>query len=113
MAVSINKVNFERDVLQSSAPVLVHFWAPWCGLCRMINPVLVKVRSECVGQIELIGINADENLKLANSYRIRSLPTIMLFDKGEVVYRIDEFNGREDLCQKLDRATRDLFARSA
>ncbi|MGF1489253.1 MAG: thioredoxin family protein [Prochloraceae cyanobacterium] len=113
MVASINKIDFDRDVLQSSAPVLVHFWAPWCGLCRMINPVLIKVQSECVGHIELIGIDADQNLKLANNYRLKSLPTIILFHQGQIVYRTDEFKSREDLLQKLNRATTDLLAKSA
>ncbi|MBD2744400.1 thioredoxin domain-containing protein [Coleofasciculus sp. FACHB-1120] len=97
MVLSVSERTFTQEVLESSTPVLVHFWAPWCGLCRLINPLLTRVQSEWGEQVKLVGINADQNLKLANTYRLQTLPTIILFENGKVVHRIDSFQGRDDL----------------
>jgi len=102
MVLSVNERTFSQEVLESPTPVLVHFWAPWCGLCRMINPLLMGFKSEWGDQVKLVGINADENLKLANAYRLTTLPTLILFEEGKVVYRIDSFHGREDLRRALE-----------
>jgi thioredoxin 1 len=95
--------NFSAEVLTSPIPVLVNFGAPWCGLCKMIQPILNRYEKEWQGEIKLVHVNADHNLKLANTYRITSLPTLILFEKGQVIQRIEGFANREDLYQILDR----------
>jgi thioredoxin 1 len=97
----INEQAFASEVLQSSTPVLVHFWAPWCGLCRMIEPMLNRVVSESCEQLKLVGINADENLRLASNYRITTLPTVMVFQEGRLLHRCDRFDRKEDLIPLL------------
>lgn len=88
---------FSEEVLESSSPVLVHFWAPWCSVCRLIEPALAKLRSDSGDQVKLVGINADENLKLASSYRITTLPTVLLFQGGKLLHRLDSYQNREEL----------------
>lgn len=98
---SLNERTFRQEVLESATPVLVDFWAPWCGLCRLIHPLVQEFQSDWGEPVKLIRINADNNLKLANTYRIKSLPTILLFENGQVVHRLEGFNGREDLRRAL------------
>lgn len=102
MSLSSSDATFDTEVLGSQLPVLVHFWAPWCGLCRMIEPLLETFQSEWAGQVRLIDINADENLKLANQYRLTTLPTLMLFEDGAMYQRLDSFRGKDDLRTALD-----------
>lgn len=80
--------NFEAEVLQSKVPVLVDFWAEWCGPCRMVLPLLEQMEEELAGKVKFVKINTDEELKLAQKYEIRSIPTLMLIKDGEVVYQI-------------------------
>jgi thioredoxin 1 len=94
---------FTDEVLSSSTLVLVNFWAPWCGLCRMISPVLSNLETEMSGCLRVVDVNADENLKLANTYRLTTLPTLLLFDDGKLLSRIDSFHGRDDLRAKLSK----------
>lgn len=102
MVLTVSDRTFSQEVLESSTPVLVHFWAPWCGLCRIINPLLMRFHSEWGAKVKLVGINADQSLKLANTYRLTTLPTIILFENGKVVHRLEGFNGREDLLRALE-----------
>ncbi|NCR65195.1 MAG: thioredoxin fold domain-containing protein [Microcystis aeruginosa LL11-07] len=95
MILSVNEKSFHKLVLESSRPVVVHFWAPWCGLCRLIQPTLCSWQNECQGAIQLVSVNADENFQLANSFRLRSLPTLILFDQGVPVHRLEEIHSRE------------------
>lgn len=101
MALSFNERTFRQEVLESSIPVLVDFGAPWCGLCRVIQPLLREFQSEWGGQVKLVKINADDNLKLATTYRIKSLPTLLLFEDGQVIQRLDNFHSREDVRMAL------------
>ena len=94
---------FVEEVLESSSPVIVHFWAPWCSLCRLIEPGLAKLRSESDDWVKLIGINADENLKLASSYKITTLPTVLLFQGGQLLHRLDSYHNREELRTVLQK----------
>ena len=102
MVLSVNEKTFKEEVLESSTPVLVHFWAPWCGLCKMIVPQLVQFQSEWNGQLKLVGVNADESLKLASTYQLKTLPTLILFENGQLINRVDHFQAREDFRRTLD-----------
>ncbi|MEM7757267.1 MAG: thioredoxin family protein [Cyanobacteria bacterium P01_G01_bin.67] len=97
MVLAVNETNFQREVLDASQPVLVHFWTPWCGLCKLINPTLGMFQQETNDSIKLVSINADENFKLTNYYRLRNLPTIMLFHNGKLIKKLDNFDNRDRL----------------
>lgn len=102
MVVSINERLFTKEVLVASTPVLVYFWAPWCGVCRLIEPILAHLESEWGGAIKIVSFNADDSLKIANTYRLRTLPTLILFDQGEVKYRLEGYHGGEDIRIQLE-----------
>ena len=97
----INEETFREEVLQSSQPVLVHFWAPWCSLCKMIHPMLVQLQQSFDRPIKLVSINADDNFQLANTYQLRTLPTLLFFEDGNIQQRLDHFQGREGAFASL------------
>ena len=84
MVLSVSEQTFTQEVLESAIPVLVNFEAPWCGLCRIIQPLLLQFRTQYNGQIKLVRVNADENFKLSNAYKLKSLPTLLLIENGTV-----------------------------
>ncbi|HVC37966.1 MAG TPA: thioredoxin TrxA [Gammaproteobacteria bacterium] len=82
--VSTTDANFETDVLKSSLPVLVDYWAEWCGPCKMISPILEEIATSYQGKLKIAKVNVDENAQLTQKYGIRSIPTLMLFKDGNV-----------------------------
>ncbi|MBD2101157.1 co-chaperone YbbN [Leptolyngbya sp. FACHB-261] len=102
MFLPVSDETFVQEVLAADLPVLVYFWAPWCGLCRMSNPLLTRFESEWGDQLKLVRINADENFRLANEYRLKTIPALMLFAEGKLVHRLSGFSDREDLRIALE-----------
>ena len=103
MIQSVTDLNFREQVLGSSIPVLVNFGAPWCGLCKVIQPTLIQFRDRWDEQIKLVNINADDNFKLANAYQLKTLPTLILFANGKISDRLEGFHSSEDLRINLER----------
>ena len=80
--------NFSDEVLQAAGPVLVDFWAPWCGPCRMLTPIMEELAEELAGQVKIGKLNTDDNQNAARDHGITGLPTVMLFKDGEVVDKV-------------------------
>ena len=102
MVLSVSERTFAQEVFEAPTPVLVHFSAPWCGLCRAIEPTLTTFESQWAGKVKLLGVNADQSFKLANTYRLTSLPTLILFEGDKVRFRFEQYQGREELRRTLD-----------
>ncbi len=103
-ALEVHEQNFEAEVLKSTEPVLVDFWAPWCGPCRMIGPVIEELAKDNAGKAKVAKLNTDEAQELAMRYDVQSIPTIMVFKNGEVVDRFMGVQPKQRLQQAIDAA---------
>ena len=95
--VKITPENFESEVLKSDIPVLVDFWATWCGPCQMLGPVLEEIADEYDGKVKIGKVNVDENTELALKFRISSIPALLLFENGEIKRQTLGFQPKERL----------------
>ncbi|GAF90735.1 unnamed protein product [marine sediment metagenome] len=95
---------FETEVLKSDKPVLVDFWAPWCGPCRMVEPVVEELSEEYGSKVKFLRLNTDDNMNTAATYGIRAIPTLLMFKGGQVVEQIIGFRPKGDLKRVIDKA---------
>ena len=95
---------WDSNVLKSDKPVLVDFWAPWCGPCRMVAPIVEELADEYAGKVQFAKLNTDDNPATAAKYGIRSIPTLLVFKNGEPVGQIVGFRPKSDLQKRLDAA---------
>ena len=102
MALVITTANFEETVLSSKIPVLVDFWAEWCGPCRMVGPIVDQLHSEYQGKAIIGKINVDDEQEIAAKYGIRNIPTILFFKDGEIVDKNVGVAPKADLAKKID-----------
>ena len=102
--VSVDESNFEQFVLQSKVPVLVDFWAPWCGPCRMVAPLVEELAEEYADSVSFGKVNVDENPKIASRYGIMGIPALILFKDGKPFSNIVGFKPKAELKRSLDAA---------
>ncbi len=102
MALVITTANFEETVLSSKIPVLVDFWAEWCGPCRMVGPIVDQLHTEYQGKAIIGKINVDDEQEIAAKYGIRNIPTILFFKDGEIVDKNVGVAPKADLAKKID-----------
>src|SRR6266567_5523244 len=100
--IEINETNFETEVLNSTQPVLVDFWAEWCGPCKMLAPILDELVAEYEGRVRIGKVNIDDQQALATQYGIRSIPTLLLFKDGEVAEQMVGARSKAYFKSKLD-----------
>lgn len=101
--ITLTKENFESEVLKSQNPVLVDFWAEWCGPCKMIAPILDELADEYTGRITIGKVNIDDHQNLATEYGVRAIPTLLIFQNGQVAEQIVGLRSKRDLKASFDK----------
>ena len=97
----ITKNNFEAEVLKSDIPVLVDFWASWCGPCKMLSPIIEEIEKEYAGRVKVGKVNVDEEIELAQKYQVASIPTVLIFRNGQVANTSIGYRPKEDIVALL------------
>ena len=101
--INLTQDNFAKEVLESPTPILVDFWAEWCGPCKMIAPVLDELADEYDGRVKIGKVNIDDEQGLAAEYGVRAIPTLLLFQKGQVAEQIVGLKSKRDLKNSFDK----------
>lgn len=104
MAVQVTDATFENVVLKADLPVLVDFWAPWCGPCRGIAPIVDEISTEYEGKATIVKMNVDENPQTPGRFAIRAIPTLIVFKNGEVIDQVTGAVGKANIVAMLDKA---------
>ncbi len=102
-AKELTSADFEKEVMQAEGPVLVDFWAPWCGPCRMMAPVIDAIAAKFAGRLKVAKVNVDEAGDLAAQFEIRSIPTLIMFKNGQAVDRLIGAVPESELTERLER----------
>ena len=100
-AVSLDESNFDQEVTKSAQPVLVDFWAEWCGPCKMISPLIDEIAREKAGAVKVAKVNVDENQSLSMRYNVRAIPALLFFKNGTVVDQVVGMTSKKDLLGRL------------
>ncbi|MBD3379906.1 MAG: thioredoxin [Candidatus Omnitrophica bacterium] len=100
--INVNDVNFKEEVLNSDLPVLVDFWAEWCGPCRMIAPTVEELAEEYTGRIKVCKLNVEEGPETASAYGVMNIPTLAIFKNGEVVEKMVGVSPKSSIAAKID-----------
>ena len=102
-ALEVTDKTFEQEVKQSATPVLVDFWAPWCGPCKALGPIIDELASEYDGKVKVVKVNTDENVETAQSFRISGIPSLLVFKNGELVEQMVGLQKKSALAAVLDK----------
>ncbi len=101
-AVNLDESNFEREVTRSDKPVLVDFWAEWCGPCKLIAPLLDEIAKEKAGSVKIAKVNVDENQSLSSKYNIRAIPSLLFFKNGQLRDQVTGMTSKKDLLNRIE-----------
>jgi thioredoxin 1 len=101
-AVNLDESNFEREVTRSDKPVLVDFWAEWCGPCKLIAPLLEEIAREKAGSVKIAKVNVDENQSLSSKYNIRAIPSLLFFKNGQLRDQVTGMTSKKDLLSRIE-----------
>ena len=99
--VILNDENFDKEVLESDLPVLVDFFATWCGPCHMLGPIIEELATELAGKVKVVKVDVDQASQTAEKYQIMSVPTLILFKNGQIAKQMAGFRGKEDLIKEI------------
>src|SRR5256885_13573216 len=102
--IEVNDANFEQEVLKSESPVLIDFWAPWCGPCKAIAPIVEELADQYVGKLKVVKMNVDDNPRTAGSFGIRGIPTLLVIKDGQVKQQIVGAVPKANLVRAVDTA---------
>jgi len=104
MAHEISDGTFDSEVLKSSVPVLVDFWAPWCGPCKAMNPLMQELEAEYEGKMKIMKMNVDENMTVPGNYNVMSIPTFVIFKDGKIASQFVGARSKADMAKEMDAA---------
>jgi thioredoxin 1 len=101
-AINLDESNFDREVVHSDKPVLVDFWAEWCGPCKLIAPLIDEIAKEKAGALKVAKVNVDDNQSLSSKYNIRAIPSLLLFKNGQLRDQVTGVTSKKDLLNRIE-----------